>query len=376
MTKYIVGIVADFEKVSGVTSFLRNSFMKIKDSEIKFVAINISGSNDMDEELIKLGWSVEHIVPANLSYRAHLKGWINLLMRTRFSFIYFNYSASWNILPVLLSKFFCHSIIAMHAHNVYFGSVAGKFKMKVLTILHKSGKKLISPFIDMRFSASEGASEWLFPKKDLSLVQIINNGVDLEKWDYNPTIRGKIRQFNNVQDMFVIINVGVLEPRKNQSFLLNVFFHVHEKNANTELWIFGKGSLIDNLKQKVLDLGLEDCVCLWGSRNNIESYFQAADVFVMPSVSEGLSVAYIEAQASALPVVINKNLPLGTPVNRLIHPQSLNSSVESWVQEILSCKDETRTSSKREMQRNGYDSRDLLISAEKIIEEFKELYEQ
>ena len=112
-----------------------------------------------------------------------------------------------------------------------------------------------------------------------------------------------------VSEKLVIGHVGRFFPQKNHRFLIEIFKEIHDRNADAVLLLVGGGELDDSLKneikQKVEDLGLTDCVQFLGVREDVNELMQAFDLFLLPSLFEGLPVTMVEAQASGLPCVIS-----------------------------------------------------------------------
>ena len=101
------------------------------------------------------------------------------------------------------------------------------------------------------------------------------------------------------------------------------------------LLLVGEGPLMSEVKTKVSGLGLSECVVFLGNVNDMERYYQAMDVFVMPSLYEGLTVVGIEAQVSGLPVMCSTELTVETKICENLHFISLKDSPSYWADEAL-----------------------------------------
>ena len=117
--------------------------------------------------------------------------------------------------------------------------------------------------------------------------------------------------------------------------MIDIFKKVNEKNRNTLLLLVGDGNLREAIERKVEYLGLSNRVIFAGIRSDVADVLQAMDIFVFPSLYEGLSIALVEAQASGLPCVISDNIPKQVQITDLIHPVSLERSPEYWSKKIL-----------------------------------------
>ncbi len=93
---------------------------------------------------------------------------------------------------------------------------------------------------------------------------------------------------------------------KNHEYVIDIFWRFHQKVCDSKLILIGDGELMDKIKQKVSALHLNDAVLFEGVQDNVNEYMQAMDVFVLPSMYEGLPVVCVEAQAAGLSCVVSK----------------------------------------------------------------------
>ena len=115
---------------------------------------------------------------------------------------------------------------------------------------------------------------------------------------YNPV--GKPKNIErNLSNNFTIVCVGRLEKVKNQQLLINVFSRLKDKNA--KLILVGEGRERVNLQKMIDDLGLNDRITITGFSSAPEKYLAQANLFVLPSLSEGFGIAVVEAMQQGLP---------------------------------------------------------------------------
>lgn len=128
-----------------------------------------------------------------------------------------------------------------------------------------------------------------------SMVPMIFNGIDLDKC---------IEKDNYfLKDKFTILHIGSFTKPKNHEGLINSFKSVHDIYAKTELMLIGKGELEDEIKKQVNTLELDSCVKFMGLQADVHLYLNEADIFVLPSLWEGMPITLIEAMATGLPIV-------------------------------------------------------------------------
>lgn len=104
-------------------------------------------------------------------------------------------------------------------------------------------------------------------------------------------------------DVRIVASVGRLNPIKDQATLLRAFASAHAQSPDTALALVGDGALRENLRSQAVALGVADAVRFLGDRSDVRQLLQGFDLFVLSSLSEGYSMALLEACASALPIV-------------------------------------------------------------------------
>lgn len=162
-------------------------------------------------------------------------------------------------------------------------------------------------------ACSYEAGEAKFPEEILrSRLQIIKNGIDLERFAFNPDVRTEYRRQLGMADGTVLLgHVGRFSEQKNHRFDLEVLQALRKQRPVLDiklLWI-GEGELEPDLRQMVKAMQLEDTVIFQGVVNNVNDYLQAVDVFLFPSLYEGLGIVGVEAQAAGLPVLASDAIP-------------------------------------------------------------------
>lgn len=154
---------------------------------------------------------------------------------------------------------------------------------------------------------------------------------------------------------FVIGHVGRFAPPKNHPFLIDVFKSVHDKNRNSKLLLVGTGNGQSNIREKVDNLGLSDSVIFLGNRGDVNRILQAMDVFLFPSLYEGLGIAALEAQASGLPCIISDGVPSECKVTDLAESLDLNLPIDKWANAVLEKQSAIRKNTYQEIKNAGYD---------------------
>lgn len=207
------------------------------------------------------------------------------------------------------------------------------------------------------FAVSNIAAKWLFGKRLVSEghVQVWQNAIETDRYLFDNTIRNYVRRENNWEDRIVVMHVGNFTLSKNHSFLIKVFERLYNKNDNAILILIGSG---DHRKEDsiVKDYGIQECVRFLGNRTDVAQLLQAADVFVFPSLFEGLPGAVIEAEAAGLQCIISDTISEEVCITPFVKRLSLNDDVGKWVDAIEdSLEWSTRTDCKPFFLEAGFD---------------------
>ncbi len=161
-------------------------------------------------------------------------------------------------------------------------------------------------------ACSKLAGEWLYGKRAVKSGRVLvwPNAIELDRFAYNPQTRTDMRRELGLEGKFVVGHAGVFTPQKNHNFLIDIFAEICRVRDDAVLMLLSGGRLKNAIEQKVHRLGLEGKVMFVGFTREIEKYYQAMDVFVFPSIFEGLPVVGIEVQVSGLPFLCTENLCL------------------------------------------------------------------
>ena len=259
--------------------------------------------------------------------------------------------------------------IIVHAHNS--GIDDDKFKIKA--ILHSICKKLFSKYADNYIACSKEAANFCFKIPKNKNLTIINNGIDTERFKYNPEIREQYRKEFDVEKNLVIGNVGRFVEQKNHEFLLEVFWNIKKIKPEAKLLLVGSGTLEEIIKSKIKTLNIAKDVIILKERNDIQNILQALDILCLPSKYEGLGIVAIEAQACGTKCVVSD----GVPENALITPNiisiSLKEDAKTWTKKIIEFLDiESEKDMTKYIKTSGYDINENTKQIEKIYGQEKE----
>ncbi len=237
--------------------------------------------------------------------------------------------------------------ICVHCHSSQFSLNPKNEKRNEL--FTKAGLR----FTDKKFACGIDAGRFWFGNDDAFTV--LKNAIDCEKYAFSEKIRTEKRDELDLADKIVITHIGKTDiTQKNHPFILRVFSKIYEKNCNSVLMLIGAVPT-EELDALAGELGISDAILYLGVRNDVNELLQAGDVFLFPSIQEGLPMSVIEAQAAGLPTFISDAITNEVIATDLVKVLSLNSSPDIWAKEIL----ETDLSSRRittdQMQQSGWE---------------------
>lgn len=204
---------------------------------------------------------------------------------------------------------------------------------KITDILHKPIPKFATDY----FACSEMAAKWIFPEDAIKSgkVKIIKNGVDPKKFyfDYNKSI--EIKKKFGLENKIVIGNVARFKTEKNHTFQIDIMKEIVKIRSDVVLMLVGDGELRQQIEKKVKLLHLENNVIFLGVRSDVPDLMQAMDLFLLPSLYEGLPVVGVEAQAAGLPVITSTGVTTETDITGNVDFLDLDLGAAYWARKIL-----------------------------------------
>ncbi len=347
----------------GVEAVVMNYYRHIDHSKIQFDFFCDEDSTNIPyEEIESLGGKVILIPPYQKIFR-YQKELRNVLKSGGYKIIH-SHINTLSVFPLYAAKKVGVPIRIAHSHST---SNKREWKKNFIKNILKPFSKL---FANYYMCCSEHAGRWLFGKKeyDKGNVFLLNNAIDLEKFKYNEEIRKQKREELNIsKDTLIIGHVGRFVEQKNHRFLLDVFNEIYKENQNVNLILVGQGPLMDEMKLKAKNLGLENNVKFLGQRDDVNELYQVFDIFLFPSLYEGLGMVCIEAQVSGLPVVASTEVPRIAKVTSKMNFLDLNESPDIWSELIINLtRENERKSYDEEMTRGGYNILEEATKLEKL----------
>lgn len=365
-TKILI-LLGNLDRCNGITSYVMNYYKKINHN--KFSIDFIITENKIDDDYKKL-------IESNNSKIIYIK---SPSIKTIFSDLN-------NIKKYLsdnLNKydiFYCHLLNqgyfylkyakklgfkkrVFHSHNIVM-----REKNPIRDFRNQLFKKLVSKEADYYLACSNIAGVDLLGNKRKFLI--INNAIELNKFVYNIETRDKIRKKYNLENKLVFVQVGRLDFQKNCSFSIKLIDeYKNYVDRNIKLLFIGSGEEEQELKSLVKEKKLEEYISFLGTKNNVNEFLNASDIFLFPSRFEGLGIVAIEAQVSGLPCYISKNVPIETKMIDTTKYIDINN-MSAWINTISETNmDAVRGDYTYECSKKGFNIDEEVIKLEKFFKE-------
>ena len=165
---------------------------------------------------------------------------------------------------------------------------------------------------------------------------VIKNGVNFEYFKPNYDSRLRLRKELNIpEDAFVIGHIGRFAMVKNHTFLIDIFNEISKKKKKSYMILVGNGPLEIEIRNKIKELGMVDKVRILSHRTDTAELLNAMDVFVFPSLYEGLPVTLVEAQATGLKCVVSDRINYESILTPKTIPMDIEESATKWADVIL-----------------------------------------
>lgn len=297
------------------------------------------------------------------------------------------------IVYIILTRKF-HIIDAHNVQSQFWGGLAAVItRKKMVCTVHSSYGKIYKGFRKwfyervLKFNASLGAHfiavsgsvvETLTDLGiDMNRIDLIYNGIDARrKKRFRQT--GKLSEISCKESSLVIVSIGRLEPEKGHRYLLRAIKYIRDKkpeHENLRCFILGDGRLKNALIHETKDLKIEDKVFFPGFVANVEEYLCNADIFCLPSLTEGLPFALLEACRFEIAPLLTRVGDMGRLFKHNTHAYLVSpGDFKALARGILALW--KNTEKRLEMGRNAFKLVQERLSDKRMVEETILLYQR
>lgn len=366
MTIKVLHYVSKMDR-AGQETFIMNVFRNINKDKINFDFLcSSNGRGDYDDEIRKLGGNIYHLGSLELRHFKFLA--VLFLLKKR--------------LKILVRDHNVFEIHTQHAMDAFFSAMIAKkvgFKTVIVhshnsnSLYHPKLHKIFRSFLHLlsvkRFACGVDAGKWMFGNDHFT---IIKNGIDTREFLFSSKKRESVRNKNYWENKIIIGHVGRFNSQKNQLFVVKVFQEFIKLQKNAKLIFIGVGEEQEKIRNYVKNSLIEKDIIFLGVRDDVNKLYQGMDLFLMPSLFEGMPVTLIEAQASSLPCLVSNSITHDVMVTNRISFEDLSKSSKSWAESLekLYFKYPNRVNEIENITKAGYSIKDVTIKLETLYLKF------
>lgn len=348
---------------AGLETMIMNYYRNIDRDKIQFDFLTHRAErSDYDDEIESMGgrmYYAPRLYPQN--YPSYFR-WMDHFFKAHNEFkIIHSHIDAMSYLPLLAARRSGIPIRIAHSHST---SIDKDFKY----ILKQFYRLRLNGVATHRFACGDAAGRFLFRGK---AFQIIPNAVDARRFWFDCKLREHKRKELGLTDEFTVGHVGRFCYPKNHKFLIDILRQLLFKCPNSILLLAGVGEKEEEIKKYVSELGLQDKVRFLGNRTDVNELYQAMDVFVLPSLFEGVPMVGLEAQFSDLPCFFSDKVPTEVRFNEDVQFISLDSSAAQWAEAILKVKDRERMRNRPDIMNSKFD---IKVAYQILERQYEQLY--
>jgi glycosyltransferase involved in cell wall biosynthesis len=306
---------------NGITTVILN-FAKATCKKVEYSFLLCAGGEDgIINELKSMGDVIIPSVSRNGNPIAYTLWLRNLVKSKKYSAVHVHGNSGTMYFDVLGAKLGGCKTRIVHCHSS--------------SCTHSTAHKILKPLLNIDMTLGIGCSDlarkWLFTRKSM----VMYNGIDVEKFRFSRSVRQEYRSSLDIGDNLLIGHVGYMDGVKNHLFLLSAFAKAISKRPEMTLLLIGDGDLRPQIEEFISTNGLEKKVILLGRRSDVDKLYQAMDVFVLPSLFEGLPVTLVEAQASGLPCFASSAVTRQADLGGVSYLDIGNEYADKWADALI-----------------------------------------
>lgn len=333
---------------AGLETMIMNYYRNIDRDKIQFDFLTHRPENGAyDDEIKKLGGKIYHaprLYPKNfLKYFKFMKRFFYEHKEYK---IVHSHIDTMSFFPLCAAKKAGVPIRISHSHS-------SKLDKDFKFIIKYIARLLLPKQANYYYACGDKAGCFLYGKN--RKFSVVKNAIDISKFKYDIAKRRKIRSKLGIENQFVVGHVGRYIYIKNQSFIIDIFNELLKVKPNSLLMLVGSGNDYQMLKDKVNNLGLNEKVLFLIDRSDVDLLYQAMDVFVMPSLFEGLPVVGVEAQTAGLPCLFSNKISSEVLISKNSKFLDINDNISKWVNEINNIDVNSRNENISEIINAGFD---------------------
>lgn len=345
--------------LGGIQTFIMNTYRAIVKKGIQYDFLTFhSRKQFFEDEITELGGRMYKIPSRRDGWLKTRKALSEFFDKHKeYDVVHYHTSSLSFLAPLEIAQKKGVSIRIVHSHST--NAPGGR----IHAVLHRINRKRVKTIATDFFACGTLAGRWMFSGSGCeNKVKLINNGIDIAHYSFDPIIREKMRDQLGVKGCFVIGHVGRFSEVKNHHFLLRVFkeYLLSSGDEKARLLLIGDGALRTQIEDQAKKLSIFDKTVFLGARKDVAELLQAMDYLVMPSLYEGFPVTAIEAQAAGLPCVLSDSITGDAVIKENVQMLSLSLTPLIWAKAIA--KNTPRLVDNTSLISAGYDMKQTVDS--------------
>lgn len=311
---------------AGTEKVIMTLFRNIDRSKVMFDFL-IQKEGELDNEIKRLGGTINKIEFINK--KQYYEEMLRFLEKSEYKIIHIHTQGNMELILKAgrQANIPCRII---HSHN------SRQDLPKFIKILNLKRDLQISRYATDFFACSSDAAKWLFPF-DYKKAKIIYNAININNFKFELNERVNLRNELGIKtNEKVVIEVGRFAKQKNHNKFVKIAEQIIKKDDNVRFILVGKGPLEEKIKKVVYKKNMTEKFIFLGNRSDVNKILMAADLFLFPSLHEGLGIVLVEAQFSGLKCITSNNVPDEADIGLgLMKKIDINKSDKYWSEMVL-----------------------------------------
>ena len=284
------------------------------------IVVTVQENNDVIDKFKSLGCGIIHLPHRQKQLFRYIMALCRIMYKGSYDIVHIHGNSATAVLELQIAKWLGIKARIIHNHSS--------------CCQHKILNKLLLPGYRRSFTqaiaCSIEAGEWLYGETQFT---ILRNAIKVEPFIFNVDKRKTMRcVFGFKDDEYVVGHIGIFMEAKNHSFLIEVFAKYHALQPKSKLLLIGDGELRHLVEAAIDKNKVNDCVILAGLRSDIPELLQAMDIFLFPSIYEGMPLSVVEAQASGLPCIISDAVTKMVNIGEDVIQLPLSKGADYWAE--------------------------------------------
>lgn len=339
--------------LGGAETLIMNLYRNIDRTKVQFdVVVHTRDKMYYSDEITDLGGRIYH-APAfkGFNITEYVEWWNSFFLKhPEYKIVHGHIGST---APIYLKIAKKHGRFAIaHSHNTNGGISPADILFRIMSF---STRWIADEFFGCSIQA--GIDRYGNKIAASEKFHVMQNGIDVERYRYSSERRKTARESLSIDETSIVWgHVGRFVRQKNHEKIIEVFYEYHKANDNSILLLFGDGPEKERITSLVEKMNISDSVKFMGLSNRIDYYLQAMDIFIFPSLNEGLGIALVEAQAAGLPCLTSDSIVNEADIGAgLIKKMQLSEKPEAWVHEAEELMNIPRKDTSQYALEAGYD---------------------